>query len=145
MPDISSIAAGLEALRNASEIVKYLRSVDRGVEQAEFKLKLADLTETLAEIKLKLVEAQEDNLNLRREIVECKKKHESRGALRVENNVYVPAGGMIEGYGVGPWCTQCFDTSGMLITLHKKVSMAIGDYISYMYECPSCKSSVACP
>ncbi len=145
MPDITAISAGLTALKNATDIVKYLRSVNKDFEQAEFKLKLTELIESLAEIKLKLVEAQEENLALKQEMAECNKKQDFRSQLRVEKNVYVPASGEIEGYGTGPWCTKCFDTSGMLVTLHRKVSVAIGNHVNYKYECPNCKSAVGAP
>ena len=145
MPDITTISAGLSAVKSATEIVKYLRTVNKDLEQAEFKLKLAELTESLAEIKLKLVEAQEENVALRQEVAECNKKQDFRSQLRVEKNVYVPLSGEIDGYGIGPWCTKCFDTSGVLVTLHHKFSVAVGNHKSYKYECPNCKSTVAAP
>ncbi len=150
MPDITAISAGLNALKYATDIVKYLRSVGKDFEQAEFKLKLADLTELLAEIKVKLVEAQEENLALSQEISECRRQRDFRSMLRIENNVYVPSAGEIEGYGSGPWCTKCFDTAGLLVTLHHKLATAVGSAsggwaTSYKYECPNCKSAGATP
>jgi len=73
--------------------------VNKDLEQAEFKLKLAELTESLAEIKFKLVEVQEENLALRQEVAEAKRKQDLRSQLRVEGNVYVPSSGEVEGYG----------------------------------------------
>lgn len=149
MPDITSITAGLEALKSATDIVKYLRSVSKDIEQAEFKLKLAELAESLADVKLRLVEAQEENIDLRGIISELSQKKDFRDQLRLNKGVYVPVSGEIAGYGNGPWCSRCFDTDGKLISLHKKTAMAIATsrstYASYKWECPSCKSSVSAP
>lgn len=149
MPDISAISAGLNALKSATDIVKYLRSVEKDYEQAEFKLKLAELAEALADVKLQLVEAQDENLALREQIRESERKRDFRSQLRLEKNVYIPVAKEIEGYGTGPWCSKCFDTQGILISLHHKVGFAwaIGDAsgASYEWRCPNCKSTVSAP
>lgn len=145
MPDISAINAGLSSLKAATDIVNYLRSLNKQLEAAEFKLKLAELTETLAEVKLRLVEAQEENSMLKQHVRTLTAKRDLRSALCLKDNVYVPVEGSIDGYGNGPWCTNCFDTSGNLIALHHNVAVMINDLRSYQWECPNCKSSVAAP
>ena len=52
------IITGLNAASQALSIAKELRSIDRSVDEATFKLRLADLTEALAEAKISLSEAK---------------------------------------------------------------------------------------
>ena len=52
MPDIATIAAALNSLKTATDIVKFIRESDLSIERAELKLKLADLVGALAEAKL---------------------------------------------------------------------------------------------
>lgn len=145
MPDMTAIAAGLSALKTATEIVRYLRSAEKGLETAEFKLKLAELAESLAEVKLQLVDAQEENSLLRQEIRTLKIRRNLRSEIELRDCTYVATHGEIPGYGKGPWCTNCFDSAETLITLHHKWSSSIGNVSSYRWECPSCKSSVSAP
>ncbi len=48
------ISAGLVALGHAVGIAKDLRDIERGVDEASFKLKLAELIEALAESMIAL-------------------------------------------------------------------------------------------
>jgi hypothetical protein len=145
MPDMTAITAGLTALKTASEIVKYLRTADKELEAAEYKLKLAELAESLADVKLQLIEAQDENYQLRQEIRTLKIKREFRSEIRLHENVYVAANGDISGYGNGPWCTNCFDSAGDLITLHHLTAGFVNDVTWYKWECPRCKSAVSAP
>lgn len=149
MPDISSIAAGLESLRTATEIVKYLRRANADLEKAEIKLKLAELMEALAEVKLKLVDASEENMDLRSQLAMATARKDMRPLITLKNNTYVAKDEDVPGYGAGPWCSSCFDTKGELVSLHHELAaaMSAGDrsWASYKWECPSCKASVAAP
>ena len=51
------LVSGLSAASTALGIVKELRELDRGVDEAEFKLKLAELTSALADTKMSLADA----------------------------------------------------------------------------------------
>ncbi|MDO6457020.1 hypothetical protein Q4560_11500 [Celeribacter halophilus] len=52
------ILTGLSAATQAIGIAKELRDIDRSVDEASFKLKLADLTEALADTKIALADAK---------------------------------------------------------------------------------------
>ena len=147
MLDISSIAAGLESLRSAIDIVKYLRRANANVEQAEVKLKLAELMETLSELKVRLVDAKDENLALREQLSAANWRKDIRLQLVLRDNSYVSMDAEIPGYGQGPWCSSCFDSNGELISLHHKVasSASVGDksWTSYKWECPVCKSAIS--
>ena len=51
--------SGLSAASTAISIAKDLREIDRSVDEASYKLKLADLTAALADTKLALTEARQ--------------------------------------------------------------------------------------
>jgi hypothetical protein len=52
------LIGGLTAARLAIDLVKDLRAIDRTVDEATFKLKLADLTSALADTQLALSDAK---------------------------------------------------------------------------------------
>jgi rRNA maturation endonuclease Nob1 len=149
MPDFSVVTASLQSIKVAIDLLKEAREVARSLQNAELQLKLANLAEALADAKLKIVEVQEENLHLREELAQLKLKQDLRSRVTKRDNVYVPQAGEIDGYGTVPWCTNCFDTQGTLISLHHKVASSIGignhSVTSYKWECPNCKSSVSAP
>ena len=53
------LISGISAATQAVQLVKELRSIDRSVDEASFKLKLAELMEALANTKIALSEARE--------------------------------------------------------------------------------------
>jgi hypothetical protein len=53
------ITTGLTAATTALGIVKDLREIDRSVDEASFKLAIADLTTALADAKISLADAKE--------------------------------------------------------------------------------------
>ena len=63
MQGLSAISAGLG-------IVKELRDLDQSVDEATFKLKLAELTSSLADAKFALVDAKERSTELENQISE---------------------------------------------------------------------------
>ncbi|WP_243612680.1 hypothetical protein [Shimia aestuarii] len=52
------LGSGLSAASTAIGIVRELREIDRSVDEAAYKLKLAELTEALADAKLALTDAK---------------------------------------------------------------------------------------
>ncbi|WP_132463727.1 hypothetical protein [Rhodovulum marinum] len=54
------ILSGLTAATKALEVLKGIRELDESIGQAEFKLKLADLTSLLADTKVALADAKTD-------------------------------------------------------------------------------------
>lgn len=55
---ISEILAGLTAANQATQLLKELREIDQSVDEAAFKLKIAEITETFADTKIALSEAR---------------------------------------------------------------------------------------
>jgi hypothetical protein len=65
------------ALATASQAIKLaqdLRGIDRAIDAAEYKLKIADLTSALSDIKMALTDAKEDLASKDAEIEKLKKQ-----------------------------------------------------------------------
>ncbi len=56
---LSEIVSGLNAANLAAQLIKDLKQIDRSIDEATFKLKLAELTEALADTKIALSEVRE--------------------------------------------------------------------------------------
>jgi len=143
--DFTAITTAIQSLKTASDMVKGIRQATASLEDATVKFQIAELTNALADLKLALADVKEENIELREKLSAMGKSQSFRPLLELRENVYFPISGEIDGYGKGPWCTNCFDEKEKLVALHHKVSMAIGDFVSYKWECPSCKSSVGAP
>lgn len=118
---LSEIVTGLAAANQATQLLKELRDIDRSVDEAGFKLKLAELTGALADTKVALSEA---NLNLNekelaiRNLTEkleaaekgdiCPKCREGR-MLLLETKPQHMMG--MNHYGVELWTYNCGNTS----------------------------------
>ena len=79
---ISEIVTGLAAANQAVGLVKELQEIDRSVDEAGFKLKLADLTQLLADAKIALSEA---NLALNEKDTKIKQLQEDLETAQLGN------------------------------------------------------------
>lgn len=110
--------------------------------------KLEALDKENKEVKAKLALIESDNQGLQKRLAENERQigtKDLRSQLRFEKNTYVAANGEIPGYGKGPFCTNCFDTSEKLINLHHKMAGFINNVSWYKWECPKCKATVSAP
>jgi hypothetical protein len=145
VPDITAISTAIQSLKTAADMAQGIRKSVTSLEDASINFQIAELTNALADLKLALADVKEENLELREKISKLSASKSFRGQLVLKDNVYYPKDIQIEGYGNGPWCTNCFDSKEKLVVLHHKVSMAIGDFVSYKWECPNCKSAISAP
>lgn len=104
------IVGGLTAAKLALDLAKDLRGIDRSVDEATFKLKLADLSTALADTQLALSEAKVKMADLERELQAaklgdiCPKCLAGRLRLvRTEGHFY----GGLANFGVEDWDYQC--------------------------------------
>ncbi|MDN4502083.1 hypothetical protein QX776_06700 [Alteromonadaceae bacterium BrNp21-10] len=147
--DITSITAGLSAVKTAIDITKEIQNASSSLEKAQVKLKLAEITENLANAKLQFVEAQEEIVNLRLQIRTLQVIDDLKNLVKKEGNILLPKESEVKGYGTGPWCTKCFEADGKLISLHHKLGTAMvtskASFSSYKWECPLCKTFIRAP
>ncbi|SHH29941.1 hypothetical protein [Cognatishimia maritima] len=69
------IMSGLSAASTAIGIAKDLREIDRSVDEASYKLKIAELVSLLADAKLSLSEAKQQVASLEEEILNLTSGH----------------------------------------------------------------------
>ncbi|MBA5603995.1 hypothetical protein H3H36_01280 [Duganella sp. FT3S] len=131
MPDITIIAAALNSLKTATDIVKFLRESDLSLERAELKLKLADLVGALADTKLELVEVQDTLSEKDKRIVELEEAFQSKDAFVRHYDAYYVADNCGNPTGI-PYCLRCWEND------HKKRQLVHDARDHQTRVCTSC-------
>lgn len=121
----------MTALATAGQAIKLandLRGIDKAMDAAEFKLKIADLTVALSDIKMALSDAKEE-LSSKHSEIEALKKKFARIADTVEVGGYKYSKGPNGEPKGAPFCPICEQKSGLMIN--------IIDFRS-VENCPNC-------
>ena len=124
----------MTALATASQAIKLandLRGIDKAMDAAEFKLKIADLTVALSDIKLALTDAR-DELHSKNEEIKILENTIARVAETVEVNGYKYQKNEDDKPKGHAFCPVCEQKEGYLFNL------ASGPGRNEF--CPSCKS-----
>ena len=129
------------AFSTASQAIKLaneLRSIDKEVNLAELKLKVAELTGSLADIKLTLTEAKSDAGEKEEEIARLKKlQHRLAGeTVELYGYRYRKRKDGKEGGAGNPMCDVCLQKNGLLI----ETAFVHGKGIQEL-RCPNCKAT----
>jgi hypothetical protein len=124
-----TIAEGIAAATFALNAARDLRSIDRSISEADFKLKIATLTESVADVKIAMVDLQDELRERERTIAEL------RAALKAREET-VKVGGFHfmsdQGQPVGmPFCSVCIESGSFQRTTY-------GAGFTY---CPKCKAN----
>lgn len=143
MPDLASISTAFQSLKLATDMVKDIRQSTTTLKDATINFKVAKLTNALADLQLALADVKVENLELKQKLAEISATENVRDLLKLTKNAYWPKTEGTLGFGSGPWCSSCFDREEKLITLHYNVALVVNDFVSYKWECPSCKSVVS--
>lgn len=125
---MTALATATQAMKLAQE----LRGIDKAVDAAEYKLKIADLTSALSDIKLALTDAREEIASKDAEIERLRRQFK-RSSDTTEVNGYhydKKSDGSPTGH---PYCPVCLEKSGLMF--HTTPSR-IGRYET----CPNCKA-----
>ncbi len=113
MAEITLIPAALAGVRHAIDIVRFLRESGTSLENAEQKLKLADLIETLADTRIQLADIQTLLLEKDQKIKELEEAFESKDSLIKHSDAYYETD--FPGHAIGePYCMHCWEVN------HKK-------------------------
>ena len=124
------IMGALATASQAIKLVQDLRGIDKALDTAEYKLKIADVTDALSNIKLGLTDAKEDLASKDAEIDKLKKQFR-RLADTVEYRGFKYDKGK-EGKPNGmAYCPVCEQKAALLIHLTR---------IEGEDTCPSCKA-----
>ncbi|HEU4700685.1 MAG TPA: hypothetical protein VFS40_15985 [Gemmatimonadales bacterium] len=133
MPDIATISAALTSLKTATEIAKALRDLPTTLENAELKLRVADLTGALADLKLQLTEVREDIAARETRIAELEVAFERREDLVRHGDAYYRKGEGGEAVG-DAFCLRCWEVE------HRQRPLVDHFADRSVRFCPACKA-----
>ncbi|WP_421781829.1 hypothetical protein [Kiloniella litopenaei] len=114
MADIAAIAGILGSVKTAVEITKLIKDSSDSLEQAEVKLKLAELIGALADVKMEAAEIQTHLIARDERIRELEQKLKTKDDVVYEAPYYWLINGDDKD---GPFCQKCHDVDSKLIRL----------------------------
>ncbi len=131
MADLNLISTVLSSIKAATDLAKIVRESVSTLEQAEYKLKLAELIEKLADAKTQMLAVRALIEERDRQILELKEA----AAIKNEKLLFeAPYYWLIDGESKeGPFCQQCYDEKAKLMRLTNGLSKGY-------WECKTCRS-----
>ena len=129
--DLVSISSVLTSVKIATDIAKLIKDSTHNLEDAEARLKVAELIGALADVKLKLAEVQDALLEKDREIFELKQQLTKKSQLSYDGRLYWADGDEI------PFCAVCHEKDNK--SHHLTLSPADHDHDGYWF-CKVCKN-----
>jgi hypothetical protein len=133
MVDIAMVSAALTSIKTATDVARLIKDGEKQLDQAEFKLKLADLIGNLADARIEIASITELLAAKDAEIRSLQAQLELKDNLIWEEPFYWK---IKDGQRDGPFCQQCFDASNKLIRCINKGN------IQGVWNCHTCKSTV---
>ncbi|MEI8594000.1 hypothetical protein [Photobacterium sp. Hal280] len=130
MIDIASLNAALGSLKTATDIAKLIKESGTSLEQAEIKMKLAELISALADAKLEVSDLKELLVSKDEEIRQLQESQDLKKHMIWEKPFYWD---MRTGEKDGPFCQQCFNSDNKLIRLQT--------FSEGHWKCLACKNS----
>lgn len=126
------ITAAMTIAGQAIGLVKDLREIDKGLDSAEYKAKMAELYSALADVKMALSDAQMALREKDQEINELRAKFELRTKLVEVDGFRYETHENGKPKGV-PFCPRCEQNYSRLYRLTRFKGLVV-------YICPECKS-----
>ena len=125
MPDITAIAAAINGLKTATDIVRYLRDTETAFKTADLKLRIAELTDALATAKLSLADVQDVLLAKDAEIKHLKESLKQKAEVIRHRDAYYEKNE--KGQPVGdPYCSYCFENKNWsILTRTQKIEAKV--------------------
>lgn len=124
------------SIQHAIEVVGKLRALSKKIEEADFKMLLADLSGNLADAKLELANVKGEMASLLSENRSLKAQLESRQQAKpsLDQGAYVFAG------EEGHFCTACFDARGKQVRVSElpHAFRRLGHW-----QCPVCRATLS--
>jgi hypothetical protein len=121
--DVTSLTTLLGSIKTAADIAKLIKDSGVTLEQAEVKLKLAELISALADAKMETAEIQANIAARDDKIRELEKAATIRGAVKYQDPAYWLTSAAGED---GPYCQHCYDSDSKLVRLQDELNGAWG-------------------
>ena len=127
------LMTALAAVSQSVGILRDLSQLDRSVDVAEYKAKVAEVTSTMADAKMALVDASEYIRGLEAEVLRLKKDSSRKSDLVEAYGHHYEKG--TDGKSIGyPFCPVCLEDEVRLYRLAKTDGPRGSSY------CPKCKA-----
>lgn len=139
MPDIASIAAGVNAVKLALGIAKDLKDATAAYTDAEFRLKISELYINLSDARINLADAQDEIHDLQKKIRELQEKIDTADDLEFRQFAYYRKVEEV-GKSSGPFCPTCFE--GPLKRMSTMTEMDPQFSFAGRYRCNACGGKV---
>jgi|RhiMetdeSRZDD1v2_1073273.scaffolds.fasta_scaffold31165_8 hypothetical protein len=127
MAEITVVTSILAGIKHAIDLAGFLRDSTLTSEQAEQKLKLADLISALADTRMQVVDIQELLSEKDKRIEELEEAFQSKDLLIKHNEAYYEKAS--SGHATGePYCMHCWEADHKKYHLyhsHKDVNISI--------------------
>ncbi len=127
---LAEISAAITSIKTASELAKFIKDSSSSLQEAEMKMKLAELISELADTKISMAEIQEVILDKDTKIKELEDALNLKNNVVFERNLYWTTND--DNSKDGPFCPQCYDNNRKLIRVHT--------YSTSKMKCPTCKN-----
>lgn len=114
MVDVTGFSTILTSIKTATDIAKLIKDSGVSLEQAEIKLKLAELVSALADAKIDIATIQQTLIEKDLQIQEMRKELSVRERVEYRDPSYWLK---CESGEEGPYCQRCYDAEGKLIRL----------------------------
>jgi hypothetical protein len=108
----------VDTIKTAAEAVRVMQDVAGSAANAEQNKKMGEAYKAVLDAYREAIELQDENSKLKRELESFDDKRRLRAALKRDTDVYYFEE-TTEGFHTGPYCSQCFDADGKLITLKR--------------------------
>jgi type IV secretory pathway VirB4 component len=116
MVDIHSISAVLGSLKTATDLAKLIKESGTQLEQAEVKLKIAELVSSLADAKMEIADIQNLLIDKDQQITKLNEELSTKSNVVWETPYYWV---QKDDSKDGPFCQHCFDKEKLLIRLQQ--------------------------
>lgn len=130
---IASVLKTASSLKAAIDIVKVIKDSGVSLEQAEIRLKFAELTEALVDAKMSVADIKVDLIEKNEEISRLKVAREIESNVYYEAPFYFLDGGKSQ--ADGPFCQRCYDDEKKLVRLIEGQTYGGSEWV-----CSVCKS-----
>lgn len=132
MTDLTTISALLSSVKTATDIAKFIKDSDVSLENAETKLKIAELIITLADVKLELAGVQDTLREKDIKIQSLLDQIQQRENLKYDGKLYWNESDET------PFCPSCYENNNKLI--HLTYYQGTKDTHQY-YICKICENN----